>query len=185
MKNSIQVEKNSTATEYEPYGKVWYLKKEIAKVVLDGSETSWSRSATKTSGNYYFLIYNAVSNCLFINDKFIGLSNIGVSTSAYQEGQGTDTIWYNSQPLTRVYTEATKNMTVADFQSWLLSNNVIVYYALATPTYTKITDTTLLEQLNRLEQLQSYNNQTNIFQENNDLGFIINAVALKEIADNA
>ena len=48
--DSIQIEENSSATEYEPYGKVWYKKAYIGKYTFDGSETiilqnnnNWSR----------------------------------------------------------------------------------------------------------------------------------------------
>lgn len=53
-----------------------------------------------------------------------------------------------------------------------------VYYQLTTPTITEITDEILLTQLADLEKIKSYNNQTNIFQENADISFIINATIL-------
>lgn len=56
--------------------------------------------------------------------------------------------------------------------------NQKLYYVLETPTNIEITDTTLITQLNILEQAISYNNQTNISQTNNDLPFIISASAL-------
>ena len=36
---NLMIEKGSAATEYEPYGKVWYIKKEINKRILEGNET--------------------------------------------------------------------------------------------------------------------------------------------------
>ena len=65
-----------------------------------------------------------------------------------------------------------------DFKNWLSTHNTIVYYVLATPTYTEITDSTLLSQLNALAK--SYASQTNISQESNDLASILNATALSE-----
>ena len=41
-------------------------------------------------------------------------------------------------------------------KTWLTTNNVTVYYALATPTYTEITDTYLLNQLNGLLDIELY-----------------------------
>ena len=46
-----------------------------------------------------------------------------------------------------------------------------------------ITDNTLINQLNTLEQIYSYNEQTNINQINNDLPFIITASALEKNSD--
>ena len=40
--------------------------------------------------------------------------------------------------------------------TWLSNNNLIIYYILATPTITEITDTTLISQLNALEQITQY-----------------------------
>ena len=56
------------------------------------------------------------------------------------------------------------------FKSWLETNNVIVYYILNTPTYTIITDTELVEQLDRLyNDAVTYDNVTNIMQSNTGL----------------
>ena len=60
------------------------------------------------------------------------------------------------------------------------NNNTTFYGIKPTPTYTEITDSTLLSQLNALAK--SYNSQTNISQNNNDLPFIINATALREMS---
>jgi hypothetical protein len=57
----------------------------------------------------------------------------------------------------------------------------IIYFPLATPTYTKITGT-LAEQLeNVYQKMLSYDNQTNISQINNDLAFNISASAIEEL----
>ena len=49
----------------------------------------------------------------------------------------------------------------ADFKTWLSTNNTTVYYVLATPTDTKITDTALIMQLNALWNAKSHVGQTN------------------------
>ena len=73
------------------------------------------------------------------------------------------------------------NMELADFKTWLQSNNMPIYYVMETPTYTEITDSTLISQLETLLKARSYLGQTNITQTNNDLPFIINATALREM----
>ena len=53
--------------------------------------------------------------------------------------------------------------TATAFKTWLSTHNTDVYYAMATPTYTEITDSTLLTQLNNLwNNLKTYKNITNI-----------------------
>ena len=76
-----------------------------------------------------------------------------------------------------------KDSTYTDsttFKTWLSTHNTSVYYVLETPTTTEITDTTLINQLEELYIAKSKENQTNISQINNDLGFIISASALKK-----
>lgn len=76
---------------------------------------------------------------------------------------------YNGETINTDYISSTGGLDIG----------ATVYYQLATPTTTEITDTTLIQQLNNLEKLKSYNNQTNILQkENADLPFIINATIL-------
>ena len=52
--------------------------------------------------------------------------------------------------------------TLAEFKTWIDSNQTILYYQLATPTDTEITDTTLIAQLNALENAMLYEGITNI-----------------------
>ena len=70
--------------------------------------------------------------------------------------------------------------TLENFKTWLSTHNTEVYYPLATPTTTEITDSTLISQLEALNGAKSYNPQTNISQENNDNASILNASALSE-----
>ena len=52
--------------------------------------------------------------------------------------------------------------STASFKQMLSNNNLILYYALATPTDTEITDTTLISQLEAINNAISYEEQTNI-----------------------
>ena len=204
---NIQLEKSSTATPYEPYqsqsypinlgsielckigdyqdsivkdnGK-WYLNKQIGKVVLDGSE-NWT-----ISGKTYYInisekrkLTSSSSNGL-ISNYFKDTT----ATSSANVGLGEMFEFFNPNvPNNNVgfnYDDVVGG--VANFKTWLSSNNVEVRYILATPTYTEITDSTLISQLEALKKARSYNEQTNISQNNNDLQFIINATALKEMA---
>ena len=73
--------------------------------------------------------------------------------------------------------------SLADLRTWLSTHNTIVYYVLATATDTQITNTTLINQLEALEDANSYDTQTNITQTNADLPFIITATAIRSLVD--
>lgn len=76
-------------------------------------------------------------------------------------------------------TPSTKASTVEQLKTWLSTHNTDVYYILATPITTEITDTTLINQLESIKL--SYNEQTNISQENDNLPFELDVVALGEL----
>lgn len=142
---------------------VWYERHNIGEFILNGSE-NWNRTETKTSGNYYFFCDNVLNNILYTNNKFAGISNIGITTSVYQEIQGVDTIYYDSKNRTRIYTETTKAMTVEEFKNWLSLNNVKLIYDLLISTDLPCTQAqiTVLESLSKA---RTYKNITHIYSE--------------------
>ena len=73
--------------------------------------------------------------------------------------------------------------TLEKLKTWLSTHNLIVYYQYATPYLSLIEDTTLIEQLDKIEEAMSKQGQTNISQENNDLPFKITASALKDLTN--
>jgi len=69
-----------------------------------------------------------------------------------------------------------------DWKTWLSTHNIIVYYILNTPQYILLSDT-LQHQLDDIYNwVESYPGQTNISQFNNDLPFIISAHAMKDLS---
>ena len=162
----------STALPYEPYGKIWYLNKQIGKVILNGSE-NWLYSLQANVSRFDTTITNAV--------KGSATNNPILSTHFKTEFALTNR---------RVFLSGSGNLisiidndfsNTNDFKNWLSSNNVTCYYGYTTPTYTEITDSTLLSQLEALYNAKSKNSQTNITQENNDLPFILDTTALKQL----
>jgi hypothetical protein len=167
-----QFEKGSSATSYEPYGKVWYKYGAIGKVVLDGSE-SWNRESISGGSNYYIKINDAKGG----NDNVI-YNNLGSYYNSVS-GQVNAVCFISvSNNLNFRYDDTT---TVNDFKTLLNTTNMVVIYQLATPTNTLIEDTTLIEQLEELKLATSYEGQTNISQENNDKPFILDVTALGEL----
>ena len=153
----------------------WYLHKEIGKVVLNGSETDW---ATRGGGTTY--AYSCPN--IFDGNKTLGIC----SHWQFIQGGASDSQSYeciasaNTNTSLAIFTNNSSLDTLANLKTWLGTNQPIVYYALATPTNTEITDTTLINQLEELYIAKSKEDQTNISQINNDLGFIISASALKK-----
>lgn len=180
--DSIQIEENNQATEYEPYGTDWYIKKEIGKVVFDGSE-SWQTNSYED--NYYRYVIPLGDSITTTNqnldiytksDYFVGSSARGTITSTPTENMIA--IISNNRLL--VNTIDSNLFTVNAFKTWLSTHNTIVYYVLATPTYETITQQnypTLYEDLTNLENAISYNEKTYISVQGN-LPSLLEVVAL-------
>ena len=177
--NSIMINKGTTAIDYEPYGSgEWYNYEAISQKILNGSE-NWGKSS-KTQVNRYFVANVFVT---LLNASSIDLiSNYFVCITPNQsDSNNIGLAKYNENGLMVNFSLTDTNFdTLEKFKTWLTSNNVLVRYVLATPTYNKITYEPLLEQLEAYYHAKSKATQTNIFQENNDLPFEIDASALKE-----
>lgn len=157
---------------------LWYIKKNIGKVVLDGSQSiSWS-VYQNTLYNINFLDNAGV---LFNNRIINGICN-RTSTSVgtnlrYADNNCKGLQFYNVDTYWGL-SEVSSNA----LNTYLASNNLVLYYPLATPTYTLITDD-LEDEINAINNATSKNEQTNISQINNDLPFIIDASTLKDISN--
>lgn len=199
--SAIQIEYGTTATTYTPHqeqtftlnlgttelckignyqdyfykdnGK-WYLHKEIGKAVLDGDETFSTNSAwNRTNTNCY--IYNlGVTNTNILSNYF------NYNSNAYgNDISGSMGIVWTDQLLLRI--DNTIASDVTGFKTWLSTHNTEVYYILATPTNTEITDTTMITQLEAINTAKSYMEQTNISGTSDELNPILMVVALKNI----
>ena len=146
----------------------WYIKKEIGSVVLDGDENfstnnSWNYTNTNA---YIYALNNTNTNLLSNHFKY--------NSNAYNvDISGAMGIVWSNMLLLRIDKTLASDTTA--FKTWLSTHNTEVKYPLATPTYTKITDTTLLGQLEAIKY--SYENQTNVSQDNNDLPFELTITA--------
>ena len=139
------------ADELVKVGDTWYIRRAVGKAVLDGSETGWAAGA----GNRMF----------FRNDRDYALAedndHIGTIMSDNFTAQTYSDVYYANVDYGVALAGsanrlAIRNKDCADlttFKTWLASNPTTVYYALATPTTTEITNTTLLSQLNFIANL--------------------------------
>jgi len=146
---------------YKNNGK-WYKYNAIKKLVLNGSE-NWSAHGSIAS----WFFWDGVT------DGFVDNTISGYALSNYftQKAYRTVTSLKNGEfaygqvageTRKRLVLKDTDYTTVADFKSWLSTHNTILYYVLATPTDTEITDTTLISQLEEISKTLSYQGQTNI-----------------------
>ena len=177
---NIQLEKNSQATSYEPYGSnEWYIKKNIGKVVLDGTEEGWSKNTGFDSA--YVLIHDSTSPFYNKVDNYGGFCNYYGVENSFNTWQGTDKCGFNSVGAFWVRNSDSTLNTVELWKTWLSTHNLEVYFK-CKPTYTQITGT-LAEQLeNVYKKMMSQKGQTNISQVNNDLGFVLNTSALEDLS---
>lgn len=176
----IQLELGSVATPYEPYGtpyelaKIgnyqdriyktngkWYIEKQVGKVVLDGTETWLGGDSSGGIACYTTKITDyATSGNTPVSDYFLGTSNVTGQTAA-----PADRICFINQSgstLPRFYMRyATAFTTPSTLTTWLSTHPTSVYYALATPTTTEITNQALIDQLNSLQHANTYTDLTN------------------------
>jgi len=166
---------------YKDSGK-WYLHKEIGKVVLNGSSNRFTQIfSTNTSGiNRYRTneIPVKLQTSGQIADVYCNKLLPKTLVNTYGRVQGISV----SDAITMfiIYIDDIGTYTLEQANNWLSTNNLEIYYVLATPTTEELTYEPLINQLNLLEKAMSKDGQTNISQVNNDLPFIISASALKE-----
>ena len=148
---------------YKDSGK-WYLEKKIGKVVLNGSENI-VLDTTKTI-TQVFKILNVLS---------LGVQgNLGICNYFINQAGDTEKFAYvvNDRDYMNLYIaiNKTRASSIQKFKTWLSTHNTIVYYVLATPTTTEITDTELINQLESIELIEGINN----ISSNGNLPIIMN-----------
>ena len=132
--------------DYQDYiyksGDDWYVHKEVGKYIFDGSE-SWTAGIYGTNSwilaNVIMTQYDT-AKAQILSTKFRGVANNDRSTSG-------DNVIYTASNY-QVWIRNTSLTSLADVQT--ATSGTPAYYYLATPTDTKITDATLISQLNAL-----------------------------------
>ena len=161
----------------------WYVHKEIGKKIFDGTEF-WRAVATKTTDVYRMLTTSlkgsilapATSSTQFL--AFCSRFKPIIADDTYKNNEG---ISCARDENVHIYMETYNTSTsVNDFKTWLSNNNVTLYYVLATPAETEITNSTLIEQLEAIAKAKSVKDKTYITQTNEEIPFIIDATAIKE-----
>ena len=139
--------KGSTALPYEPYGiGKWYIEKNIGKANLE--DYNWTKYGTSIENISRFAT-TGIPNVKYVANN----SELGDALSNYYQnhtGRGMSGVAY-------YFCIDTNMVQVTDDRS-LTKPRGVLYYALATPTYTEITDTYLLNQLNGILDIELYEN---------------------------
>ena len=182
INSGIQLEENSTATDYEPFYDInlckiedykdriyplngkWYLEKNIEKVVLNGSE-SWVLPQTNTNTlrfNCEQGLINGLdtSTMKIISNKFVN----GKSSSDNDDYEHIRSAVksYPSMIVICINKSRLSSQNINGFKTWLSNNNVTVYY-IATPITTEIIESnypTLYNQLNNIKLYEGVNHLT-------------------------
>lgn len=187
---TIQVEKNPTATEYEPFYDInlckigdykdriyplngkWYLEKKISKVVLNGSENWYKLNLTfRIDTDLFSDILSAELDNMAISNYFIYWKNTGgISTQLPNNNFGLTA--------TKLIFNIRYNdiADVENFKTWLSTHNTEIYYVLETPTTTEITESnypTLYNQLNNIKLFEGVNHITMTNESGLDVEFDI------------
>jgi hypothetical protein len=168
--NSVMFNEGSTLLPYEPYGKVWYIEKQIGKVILDGTE-NWVKSGSTAVDRFLLDFTDAKGFSQGYANYFIVVTSIDTTVGNFIFNNATQIVINYS-----TYGTTTKDQ----FKTWLSTHNTQVNYILVTPTYTEITNTELI---NQLESIKSQDGTTNISITSEDLEMILNVSALKGDAE--
>ena len=154
--SAIQIEKGSTATDYEPYqeqispidlqgnflGKIGNVKdelkivnnhavltKRIGKVVLDGSETWQNNFGTSLFGTIITNHKNNATSQAYSNCYTFNNVQSGLDATL-QHGEFAIQVTQIQQ----IYIKNTNYTTINEFKNWLSTHNTEVYYEFATST---------------------------------------------------
>lgn len=167
----LQLELGRQATSYAPYktpielAKIgnytdgfriidgtWYIHKEVGKVVYDGSnDETWGMYANgkafRGSADNMARSTSATSDAFILSDYYLASTETKVYMGSVDYGiasaSTTDQLMLRNKDLT----------TEAGLRTWLSTHNTTVYYPLATPTDTAITDSDLIAQLDHIYSL--------------------------------
>lgn len=140
----------------------WYKHSEIGKVVLDGSENWVHEAGSQTPTPRTVVTINSIN---FLNNNYYSNYFILNSTTSNRIVLHTVTsqLYLSLEnELAGIINSDTNQQKVDKIKSWLSTHNTIVYYILATPTNTEITDTDLISQLDSINSASAYKEVTNI-----------------------
>lgn len=146
---SIELCKIGTYQDYiYKSGDDWYVHKAVGKKEILSVNSIYSSAGVGYIGaqvNVTEMLSNSRTNGY--SNRFTPINSpSGATTEGITFGAGNKTIYIVLKD------SRMESSTGANWNAWLASNNTIVYYPLATPTDTQITDNTLIGQLNDVHE---------------------------------
>lgn len=160
----------------------WYKHKVIDKIVLNG-DMNWTFFDNKKEIGIKSNSVIQISNALIpVTDS--SKNETPLFSSHFVKGTQTIVIkGYNFIGFSKwgndIYLYLPNDYDSIDTaKKWLNTNKPIVYYAISTPIEEEITDTTLITQLDEISQALSKKGTTIISQNNDDLPFYLDVIAL-------
>lgn len=142
----------------------WYYEENVRKYIIDGTESWITQSAYSGYYRYMFVLMENYKNdnlsygVVGMNSHFIQRITQPHGDYEYLYLQAAN------NNLLSVYIQIKNLSTIANFKTWLSENNVVVWYVLANPVTTQITNTTLINQLEAI----SVHTGTNIISLSSD-----------------
>lgn len=130
----------------------WYLHKDINKFTLNGVTDKWDRQTASDGYRFRCFTYQSVINSM---NNSIGYSNYFKNNGDTNTHNG---IFGNGGVIQ--LRDDNLFTTVTDVTTFLSQHNTIVYYIKKTTTNTKITDATLIQQLENINNARSYKGTT-------------------------
>lgn len=119
----------------------FYLEKKTGKVVFDGSE-NWSINTSYTYNVFYRTLdnYARISNAQTTYCEYYkGIENAGGIAAFGNNYNNSIGVRTANDNIKDIYISNNSITSASDFKTWLSTHNTVVYYVLATPTTTKIT----------------------------------------------
>lgn len=182
---SLQIELGSQATSYAAYftpielckigdyqdsiyksGGKWYVHKETGKYTFDGTE-NWIKVAMQYSDGYFTTISDIeeTGSSIYVAYPIYSAHFSAVApTASWATPVGGSSICRNQGgKVVRFSKGETKNTgEVTTWKAWVASVGLTVYYPLATPTDTEITNEALVAQLDNVASAPLYTGVNNI-----------------------
>lgn len=156
---SIELCKIGTYQDYiYKSGDDWYVHKATGKVTLDGTQSiaisNWRASDTSVGWVYAYNEFNSATIAAgsvgaIVSDKLLAAS----FTSLFDKAQDYGVALYTNTDYGLAVRVKDPTLTTSSaVNTYLGSNPIDVYYSLATPTDTKITDSTLIGELEAIHE---------------------------------
>jgi len=159
-------------TTYEPYGEQWYIKKLTEKLKLAIADMN---NSEKYPG--WRNIHNLAQYYPNTNNRLSYITNY--KANIFNFSDNTISINTNNQSVLFIATNGVKTITQTEWKEQYPNLSLEIIYGLQTPIYEKITNETLISQLEAIETETG----TNIFEVSNENNVLpsLNVKRLKEL----